>query len=55
MEALDDCLKRSTHFADIVNTHRTAMAEVIAAIICPMVVDGTVDTINESAGGAARL
>lgn len=33
----EECLKHSNYFADVINTHRTATAQVLAAFIEPLI------------------
>jgi hypothetical protein len=42
MSSFDDLLKQSPHFSDVINTHRTATAEILAAFLGPLVKSGTI-------------
>jgi hypothetical protein len=56
MDAWDDCLKRSAHFADVINMNRLALAEVMTALLRPMVESGAVDmtTVLDTLKGLER-
>lgn len=45
----EERLKQSAHFADVMNTHRTATAQILAAFLGPLVKDGLI-SIEQVAG-----
>lgn len=47
--SFDQQLTRSQHFADVINTHRTATAQILAAFIGPLVKSGTMEPAQVAA------
>jgi hypothetical protein len=46
----EDSLKNSTHFVDVINTHRTATAQILVAFLGPLIKGNiiSIDTVTST-------